>query len=122
MLYDVDDKHVRARRSGAAASSSMRRARSSSEKWTGYAALFDYTDGARAGAGRRGRTSRWLWPFFRPFKRTLVGAAAPRPASRPALQMVLPVFTQVIVDHVLVERDLGLLYLLLAGMAACSSS
>ena len=33
------------------------------------------------------------------------------------MQMVLPVFTQVIVDRVLVEQDTGLLKLLIAGMA-----
>ncbi len=31
--------------------------------------------------------------------------------------MVIPVFTQIIVDRVLVERDLPLLHILIAGMA-----
>ena len=34
------------------------------------------------------------------------------------LQMIIPVFTQVIVDRVLVERDVRLLNVLVLGMAA----
>ncbi len=91
-------------------------------KWSGYAALFDYTE-LRAGAEATRRLA-WLWPFFRP----LLGPAAARRSGSPlivsALQMVFPVFTQMIVDRVLVEQDVALLNLLIVGMArgAWSSS
>ena len=83
-------------------------------KWTGYAALFDYTqefDNAPEGKTRLG----WLWPFFRPFWRIILQALA-LAGVLSALQMVLPVLTQVIVDRVLVEQDVALLHILLLTM------
>ena len=59
--------------------------------------------------------SRWLLPFFRPHR-----ACSSRPPALAlivsVLQMVIPVFTQVIVDRVLVEHDVGLLNILIVGM------
>ena len=37
-------------------------------RWSGYAALFDYTDAFAAGAGGGSPALAWLWPFVRPFK------------------------------------------------------
>jgi ATP-binding cassette subfamily B protein len=85
-----------------------------SRRWTGYAALFDYTPAfeqapqATLGLG-------WLWPIIKPHTPLLVRALA-LAAVVSTLQMVLPVFTQVIVDRVLVEQDLSLLSLLIAAM------
>ena len=82
--------------------------------WSGYAALFDYTEAfERTPEGGSGIS--WLWPFFRPHLR-LLGKAVGLAAIVSALQMVLPVFTQIIVDRVVVEQDLTLLNLLIAGM------
>ena len=58
----------------------------------------------------------WLWPFVRPH-RPLLWRALGLAVVVSVLQMVLPVFTQVIVDRVLVEQDVSLLNLLIAGMA-----
>ena len=105
------DAHARPpRRSGARASAACR-ATSSRAAGPGYAALFDYTpqfeqapraaSTASPGCGRSsGRTGRLLW-------RALALAVIVS-----VLQMVLPVFTQVIVDRVLVEQDVSLLNLL----------
>jgi len=82
--------------------------------WSGYAALFDYTEAfERTPEGRSGLS--WLWPFFRSHF-SLLGKAVGLSAIVSSLQMVLPVFTQIIVDRVVVEQDRSLLNLLIAGM------
>jgi ATP-binding cassette subfamily B protein len=83
-------------------------------RWTGYAALFDYTP-AFEQAPRAARGLAWLWPIVRPHRSSIVKALALAVVVS-ALQMVLPVFTQVIVDRVLVEQDLSLLRLLIVAM------
>ena len=86
------------------------------EKWTGYAALFDYTSAfENAPVGRS--SIAWLWSFFRPFSSIFAKALALAVVVS-GLQMVLPVFTQVIVDRVLVEQDVGLLNVLILCMLA----
>ena len=80
----------------------------------GYAALFDYTP-AFEQAPRAARGFAWLWPIVRPHRSSIVKALALAVVVS-ALQMVLPVFTQVIVDRVLVEQDLSLLRLLIVAM------
>ena len=85
-------------------------------KWTGYAALFDHTERfAQAPEGRTG--AAWLAGFLKPHWRLLAQATG-LAAVVSLLQMALPVFTQVIVDRVLVERDVPLLNVLVLGMMA----
>jgi HlyB family type I secretion system ABC transporter len=112
VLYDVGKQRVRV----ADPAIGLRRIGRAEfeQKWTGYAALFDYTqefENAPEGKARLG----WLWPFFRPFSRIIVQAVA-LAGVLSALQMVLPVLTQVIVDRVLVEQDVGLLHILILTM------
>ena len=112
ILYDVTDTHCRV----ADPAIGLRRfTRAEFEKrWSGYAALFDYTE-AFEKAPVTPSTMTWLWPFFRPFSRVF-GQALGLAIVAAALQMVLPVFTQIIVDRVLVERDVSLLNLLVISM------
>ncbi|HET6899183.1 MAG TPA: peptidase domain-containing ABC transporter [Vicinamibacteria bacterium] len=84
-------------------------------RWSGYAALFDYTD-AFAHAPVAKPSLAWLWPFVRPHTGLLLRSLGLAGVVS-ALQMVLPVFSQVIVDRVLVERDVSLLNLLIGSMA-----
>ncbi|MEO5814935.1 MAG: peptidase domain-containing ABC transporter [Gemmatimonadaceae bacterium] len=84
------------------------------EKWTGYAALFDYTEAFESAPVAQAGLA-WLWPFFRPHLALMLKALA-LAAIVSGLQMVLPIFTQVIVDRVVVEQDRGLLGLLIIGM------
>jgi HlyB family type I secretion system ABC transporter len=113
VLYDVDEKYVRV--SDPAKGRVILPRADFAQKWSGYAALFDYTaefeknKDSKLGIG-------WLLAFFKPHK-TLILQATALAVIVSALQMVIPVFTQVIVDRVLVERDLGLLNILIAGMA-----
>jgi ATP-binding cassette subfamily B protein len=112
VLYGVAPDHVRVSDPGVGKRKVPRKI--FLEKWTGYAALFDYTD-----AFEQNRETRlgiaWFLPFFKPHLRFL-GQAAALAVIVSALQMVIPVFTQVIVDRVLVERDLTLLQILIGGM------
>ncbi|MBK8003065.1 MAG: peptidase domain-containing ABC transporter [Gemmatimonadetes bacterium] len=87
------------------------------ERWSGYAALFDPTEefATKAPEGKLGLA--WLLPFFKPYG-GLVAKAAGLALVVSALEMVVPVVTQVIVDRVLVEQDVPLLHLMVFGMAA----
>jgi ATP-binding cassette subfamily B protein len=86
------------------------------QRWTGYAALFDYTP-AFEQAPRAASGLGWLWPIVKPHA-GLFARALGLAVVVSVLQMVLPVFTQVIVDRVLVEQDLSLLNLLIVAMGA----
>jgi ATP-binding cassette subfamily B protein len=114
VLYDVDRTHVRI----ADPALGLRRIPRAEfeKKWTGYAALYDYTHDFDQ-APESQATLGWFRPFLRPFRRVLVKAVA-LALIVSALQMVLPVFTQVVVDKVLLERDVPLLHTLLLAMAA----
>jgi ATP-binding cassette subfamily B protein len=85
-------------------------------RWTGYAALFDYTP-AFEQTPQAARGLGWLWPIVRPH-RGLIARALALAVVVSVLQMVLPVFTQVVVDRVLVEQDVTLLNLLITAVGA----
>jgi HlyB family type I secretion system ABC transporter len=84
------------------------------KKWTGYAALFDYTPEFE-NAPESTRLMGWMWPLVRPH-RSLLFQALGLAVIVSVLQMVLPVFTQIVVDRVLVEQDLSLLHLMIVAM------
>ena len=83
-------------------------------RWSGYAALFEYTPQFEHAPVSASNIS-WMWPFVRPH-RPLLWRALALAGIVSMMQMTLPVFTQVIVDRVLVEQDVSLLNLLIAGM------
>ena len=114
VLYDVADGHVRV----ADPALGLRRLPRADfeQRWSGYTALFDYTE-AFAQAPVDAPSVAWLWPFVRPF-RSVITRAVGLAVVAAALQMLLPVFTQVIVDRVLVEQDVGLLNMLVLAMLA----
>ncbi len=85
-------------------------------KWSGYAALFDYTI-AFENAPLRRPTLAWLMPFLRQNSSTLVPAVLLAGVIS-FLQLLFPVFTQTVVDKVIVENDLGLLNLIVLGLGA----
>ncbi|MBV9195838.1 MAG: peptidase domain-containing ABC transporter [Solirubrobacterales bacterium] len=75
------------------------------EEWSGYAAI--PTPTARlADAPRGGLTLGWLVPFVRPHYRALAGAGLLALLAA-ALQMLLPVLTQVVIDGLLHHRGAG---------------
>lgn len=85
-------------------------------KWTGYAALFDYTT-AFENAPESRPALAWILPFLARFKVILLQVFGLAVAVS-ILQLVFPVFTQMVVDKVIVENDLGLLRLIVVGMLA----
>jgi ABC-type bacteriocin/lantibiotic exporter with double-glycine peptidase domain len=80
------------------------------EKWNGYAALFDYTEAFEQAPETKSGVG-WLRPFLKPFAGVFAKAFG-MAVIVSALQMTLPVFTQVIVDGVLIERDSSLLVMM----------
>jgi ATP-binding cassette subfamily B protein len=84
------------------------------QKWSGYTALFDYTESfAHAPETKPGVS--WLLPFLKPFT-GIFAKAFGLAVIVSALQMLLPVFTQVIVDRALVENDASLLTTMIISM------
>jgi len=112
VLYDVSDKHVRI---VDPASGPRRLTRQEFEqRWTGYAALFDYTD-KFAEAPESTQRYAWLKPFFSGY-RTLFLQVFMLAGIVTLLQLLFPIFTQMVVDKVIVENDLALLNVIVLGM------
>src|SRR5438876_4826354 len=114
VLYDVAEQFVRV----ADPELGLRKLprRDFEAKWTGYAALFDYTP-AFEQAPESKPTLAWVVPFLRRHKVILLQALGLAVAVS-FLQLLFPVFTQMVVDKVIVENDLGLLKMILLGMVA----
>ena len=114
VLYDVDEQFVRV----ADPARSLRKLprREFEANWTGYAALFDYTP-AFEQAPESKPTLAWVLPFLARFKVILLQALGLAVAVT-FLQLLFPVFTQLVVDKVIVEHDIGLLNTILLGLLA----
>jgi ATP-binding cassette subfamily B protein len=114
VLYDVDTQFVRV----ADPARGLRRIPlpEFETKWTGYAALFDYTP-AFEEAPESSPTLTWILPFLSRFKVILLQAFGLAVAVS-FLQLLFPVFTQIVVDKVIVENDVSLLKIILLGMFA----
>src|SRR5438093_345697 len=85
-------------------------------KWTGYAVLFDYTP-AFEQAPESKPTLAWIVPFLARYKVILLQVFGLAVAVS-FLELLFPVFTQIVVDRVIVENDFGLLKTILLGMLA----
>ncbi|HJT81514.1 MAG TPA: peptidase domain-containing ABC transporter [Chthoniobacterales bacterium] len=114
VLYDVDEHVVRVADPALGLLKIPRREFES--KWTGYAALFDYTV-AFENAPVSKPTLSWILPFLAKFKVILLQVVGLAVAVS-FLSLLFPVFTQMVVDRVIVENDLGLLKTILLGMFA----
>src|SRR6266480_2370979 len=114
VLYDVAEQFVRV----ADPELGLRKLprRDFEAKWTGYAALFDYTPAFEQAPESR-PTLAWVVPFLRRHKVILLQALGLAVAVS-FLQLLFPVFTQMVVDKVIVENDIGLLKTILLGMLA----
>jgi ATP-binding cassette subfamily B protein len=114
VLYDVDEKFVRV----ADPALGLRRIprKDFDQGWSGYAALFDYTT-AFEKAPEAKASLTWLLPFFAKFRRILIQVLLLAIAVS-FLQLLFPIFTEMVVDKVIVEKDIGLLKTILLGMGA----
>ena len=114
VLYDVADAYVKV----ADPALGLRKiARKDFEQnWSGYAALFDYTIAfEKAPESKAGL--KWLLPFFTKF-RTIFLQVMLLAVAVTFLQLLFPIFTEMVVDKVIVEKDIGLLKTILLGMGA----
>src|SRR5216110_90607 len=114
VLHDVDEQFVRVADPGLGVRKLPRR--EFEVKWTGYAALFDYTI-AFEQAPESQPTLAWVLPFLARFKVILLQVLG-LAISVSFLQLLFPVFTQMVVDRVIVENDVGLLKTILLGVLA----
>ena len=114
VLYDVDPEFVRVADPALGLRKLLRR--EFEAKWTGYTALFDYTT-AFEQAPESKPALAWIVPFLARFKVILLQVLGLAVAVS-MLQLLFPVFTQMVVDKVIVENDIGLLRLILLGMLA----
>jgi ATP-binding cassette subfamily B protein len=114
VLYDVADAYVKV----ADPALGLRKiARKDFEQnWSGYAALFDYTI-AFEKAPQTKAGLKWLVPFFKKF-RILFLQVFLLAIAVTFLQLLFPIFTEMVVDKVIVEKDIGLLKTILLGMVA----
>ena len=112
VLYAVEKNHVRIADPG----KGMRRVSRTEflKNWSGYTALFDYTvEFENAPEGQA--TLSWLKPFVKTHQRTLTLAVLLSMVSS-VLLLLFPIFTQVVMDQVIVEQDVSLLKLILGGI------
>ena len=114
VLYDVDPEFVRVADPALGLRKLPRR--EFEANWTGYTALFDYTV-AFEQAPESKPALAWVVPFLARFKVVLLQVLGLAVAVS-MLQLLFPVFTQMVVDKVIVENDIGLLRLILIGMLA----
>lgn len=89
--------------------------------WSGYAVLFDYVKEAtrpqptEEKTPRRKLGYRWMWPLFRPLSGSMLKALA-LAIIITAMEMLRPIFSQIIVDRVLVSQDRDLLRVIIITM------
>src|SRR5215472_10896397 len=114
VLYDVDETHARV----ADPALGLRKIpyKEFEQKWSGYAALFDYTIAFEQAPESKPGLS-WVWPFVAKFRSILIKVLGLATAVS-FLQLLFPVFTQMVVDKVIVENDIGLLKTIILGMVA----
>lgn len=112
VLLDVGDKVVRIADPATGPRTINRR--EFEQKWSGYAALFDYTTAfENAPEGRPALT--WMLPFFARYRSTITQGLLLAVVIS-SLQLLFPIFTQVIVDKVIVEHTVGLLKVAVLGL------
>src|SRR5207253_3037068 len=114
VLYDVDGQFMRVADPALGLRKIPRR--EFETKWTGYAALFDYTTAFEQAPESKAALT-WILPFIARFKVILLQVLGLALAVS-VLQLIFPVFTQMVVDKVIVENDLGLLKTILLGLFA----
>lgn len=112
VLYEVGERHVKL---GDPAVGIRRIARDEfEEKWTGYAALLSPTPAFEERPAAKTNLA-WLRPFLRPHKAALRKAVLLALVAA-GLELVIPIFTQIVVDHGIAHHNRQLLVVVLAAM------
>jgi HlyB family type I secretion system ABC transporter len=114
VLYDVTDAYVKVADPALGLRKIPRK--EFERSWSGYAALFDYT-AAFANAPESKPGLAWTLPFLVKF-RTLFLQVMLLAVAITFLELLFPIFTAMVVDKVIVEKDVSLLKIILLGMGA----
>ena len=114
VLYDVADTYVKVADPALGLRKIPRKEFEGS--WSGYAALFDYT-AAFANAPESKPGLAWILPFLLKV-RTIFLQVMLLAVAITFLQLLFPIFTEMVVDKVIVEKDVSLLKTILLGMGA----
>ena len=114
VLYDVQDAYVKV----ADPARGLRKIprKEFEQNWSGYAALFDYTT-AFANAPESKPGLAWILPFLAKFK-VIFAQVMLLAVAITVLELLFPIFTEMVVDKVIVEKNIGLLKIILLGMGA----
>jgi HlyB family type I secretion system ABC transporter len=114
VLYDVTETYVKV---GDPARGLRRIPRKEFEQnWSGYAALFDYTVAFESAPESKPGLA-WILPFLAKF-RTLFLQVMLLAIAITFLELLFPIFTEMVVDKVIVEKNISLLKTILLGMGA----
>lgn len=114
VLYEVGDDHVRL---ADPATGARRLDRDEFEqRWSGYTVLFAPTERLDEAADDSARLD-WLGPIARRYRRPFLSAVV-LALTVAGLELLVPVFAQVVVDRVVPARDLDLLRMLLLALGA----
>ncbi len=84
------------------------------QNWSGYAALFDYTTAFESAPESKPGIA-WILPFLAKFK-VLFAQVMLLAVAITFLELLFPIFTEMVVDKVIVEKNIGLLKTILLGM------
>ncbi len=114
VLYDVAETYVKVADPARGLRKISRR--EFERNWSGYAALFDYTT-AFDNAPESKPGLAWIVPFMLKF-RTIFLQVMLLAVAITFLELLFPVFTEMVVDKVIVEKDVSLLKTILLGMGA----
>ncbi len=112
VLYDVADTYVKVADPALGLRKIERK--KFEQNWSGYAALFDYTV-AFASAPESKPGLAWLIPFLAKFKGIFLQVMLLAIAIT-VLELLFPIFTEMVVDKVIVEKSVSLLKTILLGM------
>ncbi|MEO8043618.1 MAG: peptidase domain-containing ABC transporter, partial [Spartobacteria bacterium] len=114
VLYDVTENYVKVADPARGLRKISRK--EFDQSWSGYAALFDYTT-AFDNAPESKPGLAWIVPFMLKF-RTIFLQVMLLAVAITFLELLFPIFTEMVVDKVIVEKDVGLLETILLGMGA----
>ena len=114
VLYDVQDAFVKVADPALGLRKIPRK--EFEQNWSGYAALFDYTTAFENAPESKPGLS-WLLPFLAKFK-VLFAQVMLLAVAITFLELLFPIFTEMVVDKVIVEKNIGLLKVILLGMGA----
>src|SRR5262249_30472325 len=114
VLYEVGEKHVRV--GDPALGIRKLPGREFEERWTGYAAVLSPTP-AFDEIPEDAPSYRWLLPFLRPHRRTLAIAVVLALLAA-GLELVIPIFTQIVFDDAIPNSDQQLLFIILGALIA----